>query len=257
MSEPLAPQPVTPAPSPVAPESSAAGGFLQNLIDVYFSPREAFSRIVRRPSILLPLVAYVVLVLGFTAIWTSRVDTREFMKTQIEQSGRADRIPAEQRETIIEQQAKWVPVFAWVAGPVGIAVTLLVIAGTLMFVYRFFYSSEVTFKQAFAIVTWIFFAVALVSTPLILLVLQLKGDWNINPQEALQANLGLLLERSSAAKPLWALFTSIDLFSLWMVFLLAVGFGVASKKTTGSAIWGVAIPWILIVLVKVGWAAMF
>jgi hypothetical protein len=90
-----------------------------------------------------------------------------------------------------------------------------------------------------------------------LLVLQLKGDWNVNPQEVIQANLGLLLEKSSAAKPLWALLSSIDLFSLWMVFLLAVGFGVASKKTTGSAIWGVGIPWILIVLAKVGWAAIF
>jgi len=253
MSDPLAPQ--SPSPVPVAPESG--GGFFQNLIDVYFSPREAFTRIVRSPRILLPLLGYVVLVLGFTGIWMQKMDAREFMKVQIEESGRADKIPAEQREAIIEQQAKWMPIFAWVMGPVGIAVTLLVIAGVLMFVYRFFYSSEVTFKQAFAIVTWIFFAVALVSTPLMLLVLQLKGDWNVAPQEVVQANLGLLLEKSSAAKPLWALLSNIDLFSLWMVFLLAVGFGVASKKTTGSAIWGVAIPWILIVLAKVGWAAIF
>ena len=244
-------------PRPSRSRPSPGGGFLQNLIDVYFSPREAFTRIVRSPRILLPLVGYVVLVLGFTGIWMQKMDAREFMKVQIEESGRADKIPAEQREAIIEQQAKWMPIFAWVMGPVGIAVTLLVIAGVLMFVYRFFYSSEVTFKQAFAIVTWIFFAVGLVSTPLMLLVLQLKGDWNINPQEVIQANLGLFLEKSSAAKPLWALLSSIDLFSLWMVFLLAVGFGVASKKTTGSAIWGVAIPWILIVLVKVGWAAIF
>jgi len=252
MSEPLVP---TSSPVPVAPESG--GGFFQNLIDVYFAPREAFTRIVRNPRFLVPLVAYVILVLGFTGIWMQKMDAREFMKTQIEESGQADKIPAEQREAIIEQQAKWMPIFAWVMGPLGIAVTLLVIAGALMFIYRFFYSSEVTFRQAFAIVTWIFFAVGLVTTPLILLVLQLKGDWNINPQEAIQANLGLLLEKSSAAKPLWALLSSIDVFSLWMIFLLAVGFGVASRKTTGSAIWGVAIPWILIVLGKVGWAAIF
>jgi hypothetical protein len=42
-----------------------------------------------------------------------------------------------------------------------------------------------------------------------------------------------------------------------MVFLLASGFAVASRKTTGSALWGVAIPWALIVLAKVGWAAIF
>jgi hypothetical protein len=42
-----------------------------------------------------------------------------------------------------------------------------------------------------------------------------------------------------------------------MVFLLAVGFGVASRKSTGAAFWGVAIPWALLVLIKVGWSALF
>ena len=37
----------TVAPAPVAPD--AGGGFFQNLIDLYFSPREAFARIVRGP----------------------------------------------------------------------------------------------------------------------------------------------------------------------------------------------------------------
>jgi hypothetical protein len=253
MSDPLAPQ--APSSAPVEPEKP--GGFFPNLVDLYFSPREGFTRIVRKPSFVLPLVAYLVLVLGFTGIWMSKMDPVEFMKIQIEESGRADRIPADQRESIIEQQAKMMPIFAWVGGVVGTVVTFLVVAGVLLFVFRFFYASEMTFKQAVAIVSWVFFAVGLVTTPLLLLVLQLKGDWNINPQEAIQANLGLLLDKSTAAKPLWALLSSIDVFSLWMVFLLAAGFGVASRKTTGSALWGVGLCWAIIVLGKVGWAALF
>jgi len=252
MSEPLAP---TSSPAPVAPESG--GGFFQNLIDVYFSPREAFTRIVRNPRFLVPLVVYVILVLGFTGVWMQKMDPVEFMKTQIEESGQAERIPAEQRGAIIEQQAKMMPIFGWVVGPVFIAIMLLVIAGSLMFVFRFFYAGEVSFKQALAIVLWVFLAVSVVSIPVTLTVLTLKGDWNIDPNQAVLANLGLLLDKSTAAKPLWALLTSIDVFVLWMVFLLAVGFGVASRKTTGSALWGVAIPWIVIVLCKVGWAAIF
>jgi hypothetical protein len=240
---------------PTAPEKP--GGFFQNLVDMYFAPREAFARIVKRPAFLLPLASYVVLVLGFTGVWMSRMDPAEFMKVQLEESGQADRMTAEQRQQVIEQQSRMMPVFGWVGSIVGTAVMLLLVSGVLLFTYRFFYAAEVTFRQSFAIVSWVFFAVGLVTTPLLLLILQLKGDWNVNPQDALQANLGLLLDKSTAAKPLWALFTSIDLFSLWMVFLLAVGFAVASRKTTGSAIWGVAIPWILIVLVKVGWNAIF
>jgi hypothetical protein len=241
----------------VAPVPESGGGFFQNLIDVYFAPREAFARIVLNPRFLVPLVVYVILVLGFTGVWMQKMDPVEFMKTQIEESGRADKIPPEQREGIIEQQAKMMPIFAWVVGPAFIAIMLLVIAGSLMFIFRFFYAGEVSFKQALAIVVWVFLAVGLVTTPVTLAVMSLKGDWNINPQEAVQANLGLLLDKSTAAKPLWALFTSIDVFVLWMVFLLAVGFGVASRKATSSALWGVAIPWLIIVLCKVGWSALF
>ncbi len=242
---------------PAVPVPESSGGFLQNLIDLYFSPREAFARILRSPRILVPLVVYAALVLGFTGIWMQKMDPVEFMKTQIEESGRADRIPADQREAVIEQQAKMMPIFGWVLGPTFIAIMLLVIAATLMFVFRFFYAGEVGFKQAFAIVLWVFLAVSVISIPVTLTVLTLKGDWNIDPNQAVQANLGLLLDKSTAAKPLWALLTSIDVFVLWMVFLLAAGFGVASRKPTSSAIWGVAIPWAIIVLCKVGWSALF
>jgi hypothetical protein len=241
--------------APAAPESG--GGFFQNLIDLYFAPREAFTRIVRSPRILAPLVVYVILVLAFTGIWMQNMDPVEFMKTQIEESGRADKIPPDQLPGIIEQQAKMMPIFGWVVGPVFIAIMLLVIAATLTFVYRFFYAGEVSFKQSFAIVLWVFLAVSVISIPVTLTVLALKGDWNIDPNQAVQANLGLLLDKSTAAKPLWALFTSIDVFSLWMVYLLAAGYAVACRKSTSSALWGVGICWVAVVLVKVGWTAIF
>jgi hypothetical protein len=243
------------APSPVAPE--AGGGFFQNLIDLYFSPREAFARIVRAPRILLPLVAYVAIVLGFTGVWMSKMDPHEFMKTQIEESPRADRMSAEQKQQLIETQAKMMPILGWVFGPVFIAILILVCSGGLMFIFRFFYGGDVGFKQALAIVVWTFLAVSIISVPVTLAVLALKGDWNLDPNQAVQANLGLLLDKSTAAKPLWALFTSIDVFVLWMVFLLAVGFAVACKKSTASALWGVAIPWLIFVALKVGATALF
>jgi hypothetical protein len=245
------------AESSVAPAAEAGGSFFQNLIDLYFSPREAFARIVAAPRVLVPLLLYAVLVLGFTGVWMSRMNPTEFMRTQIEESPRADQMSAEQKAQIVEQQAKFMGIYGWVVGPVFIAIMLLVVSGALLFVYRFFYGGEVTFRQAFAIVIWTFLAVSIVSVPVTLAVLALKGDWNVDPNQAVMANLGLLLDKQTAAKPLWALFTSIDLFVLWMVFMLAVGFAVACRKSTGAAIWGVGLAWALIVAIKVGWAAIF
>jgi hypothetical protein len=96
---------------PAVPVPESGGGFLQNLIDLYFSPREAFTRIVRSPRILVPLVVYALLVLGFTGVWMSKMDPHEFMKAQIEESPRADQMTAEQKEQIVDQQAKFMPIF--------------------------------------------------------------------------------------------------------------------------------------------------
>jgi hypothetical protein len=247
----------TPAPSPEPITPGKPESFFQNLTDLYFEPRKAFGRIVPTASWILPFVGYLILVLAFTGIWLNYMEPAEFMKTQLQEGGQWDKLTPEQRQGVIDQQAPFIPMFSWVSAFVIQPIILTVIAGALLFVFRFFYAGEVRFKQALAIVCWSFFAFALVTTPLTLGVMAMQDDWNINPQHALQANPSLLLDKGETAKPLWAFVTSLDLFSFWLMFLLASGFGVACRKATGSAFWGVAIPWALIIAIKVGAAAIF
>jgi hypothetical protein len=242
----------------VQPEAPPQPGrsLVRNLIDVLLSPPEAFTALVAKPGFWLPLLLQVALAVGFTAVWTQKVDTAEFLKNQLVESGRWDKIPAEQRPGILETQSKFIPIFAWVGGLVAGPIAVLVIAAALMFVFRFFYAGEVTFRQSMTLVAYSMLAYALVTTPLVLLVMSLKGDWNLNPQEVLQANATLFLDRDSVAKPLWALAGSLDLFVFWAIWLLATGFGVAVKRDTRSALWGVVVPWLLVVAIKVGFTAL-
>lgn len=231
--------------------SSSQRGFAQNLIDVYFAPRETFAAIVRNPRFWAPVVAFLIVSVGFTGIWMHNVDPAEFLKTQLEESGRWEKIPAESRAQVLETQAQLFPVLGPLGSLVGFAATVLGIPAVLLFVFRFFYASELSYRQAVTLVTYCFLAYSLLTSPLTLLVLSLRGDWNLNPGEALQANLSLLLDKSSTARPLYALLGSLDLFSLWLVWLLATAFGVASRRSTGSALWGVAVPWAVLVAGKV------
>jgi hypothetical protein len=244
-----------PTPEPITPESP--GGFLQNLIDIYFAPREAFARIVARPNWVLPVVGATILGLAFTGLWLQRVDMKVFMKGELQEQGQWEKIPAEQRDALLEQQAKIIPITGWVAAVVGPIIFYSLVAAVLLFIFRFFYAGEVGFKQSLSITAWSMFPVGLVTTPLLALIMWLKEDWNLNPQNVLQANLSLFLDKAETAKPLWALATSLDLVSFWIMFLLAAGFGVAVKKATGSALWGVAIPWVVVIAIKVGWSAIF
>lgn len=243
--------------SDAAAPSGPERGFVQNLIDVIVSPREAFEALVRKPGFWLALALHMAVALVFLAIWLHKVDPGEFVKAQMVESGRWDTMTAEQRAGALTVGGRMMPIISWVSVLVAVPVVVVVIASVLLFVYRFFYASEVRFKQAMTIVCFSFLAFGLVTTPLTLLVYFLKGDWNLEPRTVLQANLTLLLDHDTTSKALWALAGSLDLFGFWLIFLLATGFAVASKRSTSSALWGVVVPWALIVLVRVGWLLIF
>jgi len=244
--------------------SSAAGaapaparGFLQHVAGLYFSPREEFPSILARPRFWLPLTAWLVLSVAFTAVWLQKVDAREFMRKQIAESGRADKIPPGQMEQVLDTQAGFLKPISWASAILVPAVIVLIVGGLYLFVFRFFYAGDVTFAQSVAIAAWCFFAVALVTSPLVLAVMAMKGDWNVNPQEALQANLAMFLDKATTSKPLYKLAESVDLFTAWTIWLLSTGFGVATRRTTGAAAAGVLGLWALYVLGKVALAAIF
>ena len=246
----------------MADERAAAGveerapGFLSTLTNIFVAPSQAFAAILKRPTLAGPLLLVLALNVAFTVVWLQKVDPEAFMKARMEESKQTRDMPAEQRAQIVEQQAKALPIFAWV-GPVFLAAILAIVAGVLVFVFRFFYASEVTFKQGLAMTSWVFAAVSLVSLPLTLLVLLLKDDWTPNPQEVLQANPSLFVERSDAPAALFSLLGSLDLFSFWMIALLAVGFGLAARRSFGSALMGVVLPWAGYVLGKAALSGLF
>src|SRR5262249_60249110 len=132
----------------------------------------------------------------------------------------------------------------------------LPLSAPLLFVFRFFYASGVDFKRALTITAWSFLATGLVTTPLMLLVMQLKGEWNLPPPDVFQAGPALLVERGDTARWLWVILQGFDFFALWTVTLLATGFAVpGAPRTTGAAWWGVFVPWLLLVLGRAAMAA--
>ena len=87
-------------------------GFLQNVVDVYFAPRDGFASIVRRPNFWLPLGCRMLVALLFVAVWMHKVDPAEFMKARLEESSRWEKVPAESRAGIVETQAKVLPIIS-------------------------------------------------------------------------------------------------------------------------------------------------
>jgi Yip1-like protein len=232
-------------------------GLSDVLLNLFVEPRTAFAAILKRPGgFWIPIVASVVLNLAFTSIWVGKMEPQQFMRNELEQSGRLEKIPPDQVETVIEKQSRIIKPISLVSAVLAPPLVVLVLGGLFYFVYRFFYGGEVTFAQSLAVVAWSSLAVAVVTIPLLLVVFFTKGDWNLNPQNVVQANLSLLLDRETTSRALWSLAESLDVFTAWFMFLLASGFGLAIRKPTTAALWGVVIPWAIYVVGKVGLVAL-
>jgi hypothetical protein len=237
--------------------SATRSGFLATLVGVYVAPGRAFRSIAARPRWDAPLALSIAVGLTFTAVWISRADPVEFMRTQMVESGAMERIPAEQRAAVLRGQAKWFTAFAWVAPLFVSPLACAAVAGLFYGIYRFFYAADIRYAQSFAVVTWTYAAYKLVAAPLNLLVMALTGEWSVDPESALRANLAALLDRETTAKPLYALAGSFDLLTLWALALLSIGYGAAIGTRASAAAWGVVVPWGLWVLGGAALAAIF
>jgi hypothetical protein len=227
------------------------------LLKLYVAPGEAFATLLQRPRWLPPLLGLMLVQLTLVGTWLSKVDTREFMKTQIQEAGRWEQIPEAQREAALDRQAGVLRVFGWLGAILGPPLVVVVVAAVYLFIFRFFYESEVDYRRSLTIVASTFLAIGTLTAGLTLLTLALKDDWNISPQTALQGNVSALLDKDTAPKPVWSLAESLDVFSFWQLGLLASGFAAASGLRFSRALSGVLVPWALVVLAKAAFAAVF
>ncbi len=245
-----------PTPDPLA-QAADSGSFFGNLFNLFFEPGATFEKIFVKPRVLLVILLQMAIGLGFTTVWLDRMDPREFMRAQIESNPRLQDMPSEQVDRIIDSQASFMKTWGRIGPLIAPIVIDLLLAGLLLFMFRFFLAVDVSFVQSLATVAWSFTAMSLVQTPIIMAVFALKGDWNLDPNSVVQANPTVLFEQADVPGWLWSLLGSFDLFTFWGIFLLATGFAVAGKRELSTGLWGVGIPWAIYVMVKVAFALMF
>jgi hypothetical protein len=243
-------------PMPV-PEQQASISPMGRVFGVLFSPKRTFEDIVRKPSWLLPFSLFIVFVLLVCVCLNQRVNWREYISQQIEKSPQASQLSAEDKDQRIESGAKLAPTFTYVFG-IGAQILVLFAVTLLMWgAFSVLGGAGTDFSTAFAITTHAFMT-SLVSTPIFILVLFLKPYGTVDLENPLASNLAAILPDDSA-KWLVALCKSVDVFVIWILILLAIGFAAVSpKKLKGAKPFTIAFTvWGVFVLLRVGIAFIF
>jgi hypothetical protein len=244
----LPPPEIAPSSPIAAPSVSSVG----RIFGVLFSPKPTFESIVRRPSWLAPVVLGCVFFMAVVAVFTQRGGWPSFFEKQAASSSRMQKMSAEDRERTMQAQVKFAPTFGYIEGVIIPPVGALVVAGVLMLIFNLSIGTRINFKTSLGIVSfaWVPW---LIHGALSVLILYLRDPSTVDLQNIVASNPGALLS-DDTSKWLVALLGSIDIFAIWTMILLAIGFSATDSKklSFGKSLVLVIIPWILFTVMKVG-----
>jgi hypothetical protein len=229
---------------------------LARIFGVFFEPGKTFEDIGKRPTWFLPLLIIVLSTVTFTTVLGQHVGWERIVRQQIESSSSAAQLPADQREQRIAMGARMAPIFGF-ATVVIIPLSYVIISAILLAMTAMM-SGGLKFKQVFAVIchsglSGVIFAL------LALVVMFLKKPEDFNVNNPLMFNVAAYMDQPTTSKFLYSLATSMDLFSFWMIFLIATGLkGAAGKRLSfAGAVTAVVVPWAIYVLCKSALAGVF
>jgi hypothetical protein len=225
------------------------------LTGIFWEPRPVFEDLAAHPRFWTPLILLTLLSIVFVSTFTAVVGWDTYMEQQMERQAvsnpRIAQMSPEQRQRAMEMSAS-IAKYAGIGGAIfGFTLMSLLISGVLLGVMNSLGGANLRFKQAFSITCYSFLPSAL-SSVLALIVMLLKRPEDFDLQNPLPANLGAFLTSPPSPRWLQSAAGSIDLFSIWIILLLALGFSTASKQrlSYGKALSLVVAPWLVYVVVK-------
>jgi hypothetical protein len=229
---------------------------LGRLIGVFFSPKATFEDIALQPSWVVPVVIMMILGLGVAFVMNQKVDWRDVASKRIEESPRAANLSAEQKQQQIEMSAKISPGIAYGFGVAWPILQALIVGGTLLLAYNVIGGANARFGTSLGIASHAFFPWILYSL-LFILILYLKTPGTVDLENPIATNVGAFLPESTP-KALMALGRSIDIFSIWTLLLISIGFAAVNpKKLKGKALSIAIAVWAVYVALKMGGAWIF
>jgi hypothetical protein len=244
----------TPSAVPPIQEPTQGLSEAERVIDTFIAPSKTFDDIGRNASWWVPFVIIAIVSLGFIYTIDKKIGWEQVFQNEIAKSPQAqeriEKLPPEQRDNILQTQIKVSRVFAY-ATPVIILVAYFVMAAVLMATFNFGFGAQVRYMTSMAIVAYASLPNIVSSLLTIITVFAGVDPEAFNIKNPVATNPAYLMNPTQH-KFLYGMATALDIISIWVIFLMAVGFASNSKVKKGAA-FATILAWFL--LVKLGGSA--
>ncbi len=238
-----------PAPAPVQISQPA------RIVNAFVAPSKAFRGLERNASWWMAWLLMSIVSLAFVWVVDTRIGMDEIARIEMaknsRQAAQMEKMSPEQRQKATQLGGTIARVTSY-AVPVSILIVSLIIAAILMATFNFGFGAEVPFKVALAIVFYGCLPNLIASLLAIASLVLGANPEGFNIRNPIASNPAYFMD-ASAHKFLYGLVSAVDIFSLWCVVLLGIGFSCQSKVKRSTAILTI-FSWFL--LYKVGSAAI-
>jgi hypothetical protein len=223
------------------------------MLTVLTSPGKTFCSIAERPTWAAPLVLFMLLTALVGFLVHQRTDYREVMEWTVQHRGME--MDQDRMDKAVDMQERFGGVGAVIGSVVVVIFTLLV---TLLYLLGLkLAGGELKYVDALAVGLYgsMPVAVQLLLTAAVLLPRKTLEVSQIMSRNFLASNLGFFAP-ADAGPVLNNLLACFDVFAIWALVLLVIGFRRVAKVSTAGATAVVVVVWLLGVGIRVGFAAL-
>lgn len=261
--------PPPPMPQAALPQQPSEPGLSEpaRIINTFVAPSKTFEDIKRNQSWIWPWLIGAIVGLAFAFVAVQKLDTAQLVQKAIERNPSAQRrmeqTPPEQRDRIIEAQGKVTKVIFFVIPTLGALLLGLIVGAVLLGVFNFGFGTDLSFRHALSI-TFYSLLPGIIGAILLIVSILVSSDPNSidfasgNPLPTTPA----FFMDPTGNQFLYKLLSSVDLFHIWYMILLGLGFAtVASagrkKLAPSTAIVTIFVIYFVLAIARAGISAAF
>jgi Yip1-like protein len=229
----------------------------QRILNTFIAPSKTFSDLRRNPRWWVPWIVLAIASVAFMVVIDQKVGFDQIAHTMTANSSRAaqmEQLPPDQRAQRYESMAKFTRIFAYASPLTGLLI-YLIIAAVLMGTFRFGAGADIGYKTSLAIV--MYGSLPFVISAL-LGILSLSAGANpesFNLNNPVASNPAYFMDMAGN-KFFYTLASALDVFTIWSIVLMAIGFARNSKLRAGTCFTVIASWYLLWKLLTAGLALL-
>lgn len=220
---------------------------VERVVDTFVAPSKTFTDILRSSSWWLPFILFAIFSIANSLVVQKKIGFEAVAQRQMElnpkQQEKMDQMPPEQKAATLK-------ISTMVTKIVSYCFSVLIVLGVLFFsllywaTLNFGFGASTKYWQVFAVSMYALLPRLLLSLLSLIFVLAGVNTENYNIQNPVGVNLAYYMPDAPAAlKPL---LTAVDLFGIWTLVLMIIGFSIISRKSKSQA-----------AIVVIGWNVVF